>query len=286
MRNKYLFLITVFMSIVFFYNCSEVQDDITQAPILEGVHPDGFAKLGSDDFHSFTLQNTNWDLEQCQKCHASNFSGGTAGVSCLDCHTSSEGPKACNTCHGVFADETRIAPPNDISGNSETTAEGVGAHTSHVYENELTLNISCFECHPSQSGEGDFVKAHIDGLPAEISFGELATSDLSAPGFNKNEVTCSNIYCHGNFEFKKEDSESQWIYTDSLIVGENFSPKWTKVDDTQAACGTCHLLPPTGHLNAGNDPDAATCKGCHTAVFNEDGSLNTFVHINGERNLN
>lgn len=281
MKNKFNIIFLVLLSTMLIYNCSDVKEDISQPEELEGVHPDGFGEVGSDNFHSFKLQATNWALTECQKCHASNYTGGLAGVSCLDCHTSAAGPEACNTCHGVFADETRIAPPNDINNNFETSAKGVGAHTSHVYENELTVNLSCFQCHPSEVGEGEFIKAHIDGLPAEISFGNIATLNSADPNYN-NDLSCSNSYCHGNFNFRKDSSANQWAYTDSLITGENFAPIWNIVDDTQAACGTCHMLPPNGHISAGTDPDAATCKGCHTAAFNEDGTLNKFTHIDGE----
>ncbi|MFZ1291609.1 MAG: hypothetical protein WAR79_16045, partial [Melioribacteraceae bacterium] len=138
MKQKILSILLIGLISLTFYNCSEVQEDIAQAPVLEGVHSDGFGKLGSDDFHSFKLQATNWDLVQCQKCHSADYSGGPANSSCLDCHSSSAGPEACNTCHGVFADETKIAPPTDIANNYETTSKGVGAHSSHVYENELS----------------------------------------------------------------------------------------------------------------------------------------------------
>lgn len=280
MKQKILSIFLIGLISLAFFNCSEVQDEITQTPILEGVHPEGFGKLGSDDFHSFKLQSTNWDLVQCQKCHGADYSGGTVNESCLDCHSSSAGPEACNTCHGVFADDTKIAPPTDISNNYETSSKGVGAHSSHVYESDLSNGYSCFTCHPSNVGNGDFVKAHIDGLPAEMSIS----------GYSFSNLTCENNYCHGNFEFKKADVDPDFafIYKADVITGENFTPNWNQVDGTQAACGTCHLLPPRGHLLEGTDPEAETCasNNCHPSAFNEDGTLNKFTHANGEKNLN
>ena len=279
MRNKYFLIILVIVSTLFILNCSEIKDDISQPEELEGVHPDGFGKLGADNFHSFKIQASNWDMTNCQKCHAADFSGGTAGVSCLDCHTSNAGPEACNTCHGVFADESKIAPPNDINNNYETSAKGVGAHTAHLYENDLSLVLSCNECHPSnETGSVNFIKTHIDGLPAEMSFGEIASSGLSTPMYN-GDLSCSNTYCHGNFVFGD-------------IKGNNFAPIWNIVDGTQAACGTCHgrineqgeITSPTpvGHFG---DFQAENCAQCHPSAFNEDGTLNKLVHINGEKNL-
>ncbi|MCB0730280.1 MAG: hypothetical protein KDC88_04535 [Ignavibacteriae bacterium] len=280
MRSKYIIITLVLVTSTFLYNCSEVQDEITQAPILEGVHPDGFAKLGSQDFHGTILKARNWDMSGCKSCHASDFSGGLSGTSCNDCHTQANGPEACNTCHGVFADETKIAPPRDLDNNFETTAKGVGAHTTHIYENELSLPLGCFDCHSGDFASGNFVTAHIDGLPAEMKL----------DGYNQSELTCSNTYCHGNFEFKKDDVEEgfEYIHKGEAIVGENFSPKWNQVDGTQAACGTCHLMPPRGHLLEGSDPDGITCSSnnCHPSAYNEDGSLNIYNHANGEKNLN
>lgn len=286
MISKKLTLILLFILSIIFVNCSEVKDDIAEPEELEGVHPDGFGDPSSDKFHSFKIQDNLWDMTNCQKCHAADYSGGTAEVTCLDCHSGGAGPEACNTCHGVFADESRIAPPTDINNNFATSARGVGAHTVHVYETEIGLGVSCYECHPGNADAGDYVASHSDGLPAEMAFGSFSSSGGSTPTFDTNDLTCANTYCHGSFTFKKSDSESQWAFTDSVIVGENFSPIWNIVDGTQAACGTCHLLPPTGHINAGNDPEAATCRSCHSTAYNEDGSLNKFNHINGSKNLN
>jgi predicted CxxxxCH...CXXCH cytochrome family protein len=277
MRSKYLIITLILASSFFIYNCSEIEDEIAKPEELEGVHPEGFGQLGSNKFHSFKIQDDNWDLENCQKCHASDYSGGPSGVSCLGCHAGSAGPEACNTCHGVFADENRIAPPTDLNNNFETSARGVGAHTVHIYENKLSLGIGCFECHAGDVVEGNYVKAHIDGLPAEMQFGDFAASGLSQPTYNA-DLSCANTYCHGNFEFGD-------------IKGSNFSPVWNIVDGTQAACGTCHgkvndgeLIPtPEGHF--GNF-EADACIGCHATAYNEDGTLNKFTHINGEPNFN
>lgn len=285
MKKKFSVLF-VLLSIFFaFTYCSEVDDQISTPEEFEGIHPEGFGKIDSENFHTKKIQENLWDLSECQKCHASNYSGGVTGISCLDCHTSEAGPEACNTCHGDFSDGNRIAPPKDLSGNTTTDSPGVGAHQSHLSDNELRIAIPCAECHTVPNNFNDPI--HIDGNPnAELMFGPLATNLGANPSFSFETLKCSNNYCHGKFAFKKEDSDNQWAYTDSLITGENFSPKWTKVDDTQAACGTCHLLPPTGHLNANTDPDAVTCRGCHPAAFNEDGTLNETTHINGEKDLN
>lgn len=240
------------------------------------VHKAGIVSPSSEDFHGNFLKNTNWDLSECKTCHNNDYSGGLVSSSCNTCHSGSNGPESCNTCHGNFEDESKIAPPRDLSGNTLTSAKGVGAHTSHLYENILSNEISCYECHPSSENTDNYVAAHIDGLPAEMAFGAFSSSGLSEPSYN-SDLSCANTYCHGNFEFGN-------------IKGNNFSPVWNIVDGTQAACGTCHgklngdgnLIPtPEGHFGEYTE-DA--CIGCHPTAYNEDGSLNKSAHINGEPN--
>ncbi|MCW8850172.1 MAG: hypothetical protein OQJ81_09375, partial [Melioribacteraceae bacterium] len=94
----------------------------------------------------------------------------------------------------------------------------------------------------------------------------------------------------------KSESANKYAYTDSEILGNNFKPIWNIVDGTQAACGTCHgeiddagnliTAQPVGHFG----PSVGTftldqCPVCHTATYNQDGSLNKLVHMNGEKNL-
>lgn len=298
MRNKLSFIVISLIASLILINCSEVKDDITEPEELQGVHPEGFGKFGSENFHSVKIQADNWDMTGCMKCHAADYSGGLTGVSCLDCHTSNAGPEACNTCHGSFADGTKIAPPTDLSNNSSTSAKGVGAHTVHIYENNLSLPLSCGECHPgNESGSSNYVSAHIDGLPAEMLFGDIASSGPSSPSYDYSNINCSNTYCHGNFVFYKDESENGFAYSDSVIVGNNFTPVWNIVDGSQGQCGTCHgeidndgnlVTPqPTGHF--GNF-SIDMCVNCHSSTFNfynssDDFEINTSNHINGQVNL-
>ena len=145
MKHKILSIIIISLISITFFNCSEIQDEITQAPVLEGVHPDGFAKLGAENFHGTVLKTRNWDMSGCKSCHASDFSGGLSGFSCNGCHTSADGPEACNTCHGVFADLTKIAPPSDLNNNFKRSQGGVGLTQLHFYKNILGYPLVCFD---------------------------------------------------------------------------------------------------------------------------------------------
>ncbi len=251
------------------------------------VHPKEFADSTAALPHFQYMMDNSYPLNQCKTCHESDYSGGNTGVACTDCHKAPGGPEACNTCHGDFSDTTgvKIAPPRALNGETSTSYRGVGAHSSHVLFNDLRNNLDCNVCHVKPSSVSD--AGHIDGTEhAEITFGDLALNGNANPAFDANTLKCSNVYCHGNFTFYKDSSANNWIYTDSVIVGNNFSPEWTKLDDTQAECGTCHSLPPIGHTNAGNDPTASTCSGCHIGIVDANGNItDKDKHINGQANV-
>lgn len=282
----YLFIIPIILLVS--YSCSDIKEDISAPVSTNGIHPEGFAIESSSNFHGTFLKQDNWNLELCKTCHASDYKGGITEQSCFECHKSSDGPEACNTCHGDFndgllTDSTRIAPPRTVLSEDNSAA---GAHVSHLYENDLTANVDCAQCHVVPNNVND--EGHIvpGAKHATLTFGDLAKNQGADPDYNFETKKCSNIYCHGNFKFLKDSSSFAFIYTDSLIVGNNFQPQWNKLDDTQAECGTCHSLPPIGHQNAGNDPDATTCAGCHSGVVGADGTIiDSTKHINGKINV-
>ena len=276
---KSIILLSSLLLLVFL-GCSEREDEITTPPYV-GVHPEGFGNPSSPEFHKFVFRNNDWsfNLTECQKCHAADYNGGTVGVSCLGCHTQEAGPEACNTCHGVFADPNFIAPPNDLSDNSDKGSRGVGAHTAHVYENSIASNIGCFECHQQTDSAEPFVHAHIGPPPAKMEFGEFAYPDTSfgSPDYDVNNITCSNTYCHGAFNFNG-------------IQGNNNTVTWNSTTGKEAECGTCHgevdmdgnmVTPkPTGHFGSWT---INQCFMCHPSVVNADGEIiDKLKHINKE----
>jgi len=94
-------------------------------------------------------------------------------------------------------------------------------------------------------------------LPAELSWGALATNDGAAPSWNG--TSCSGNYCHG-----------------STLADGGATPVWTTVDGSQAACGSCHGLPP-----GGPHPPDVDCSRCHPNI---DAGLNFIApqqHIDG-----
>ena len=262
-------------------SCSDLKNDIPAAAQVN-VHKPGILVKTSPDWHGNLVKDKNWNLEYCQQCHAVDFSGGVAGVSCLNCHKNQGGPAACNTCHGDFRNVNRIAPPRDINGDTSRTVLGVGAHTQHLYENTLGDKVSCSTCHTVPDKFNS--PGHIDGLPVKVILSGQAISHGAAnASYNHANGTCSNTYCHGNFTFYKDSTSlrNQFAYTADKITGISRSVIWNNVDDSQIKCGSCHGLPPAGHIT--RDITLKDCAGCHVGVVDEFGNIiDKTKHMNGK----
>ena len=161
----------------------------------------------------------------------------------------------CWACHGS---EGNPAPPNSIRGETATTSRAVGAHRIHLRPADWHAAIRCEDCHRVPRRIDD--PGHLDPAPAELTFSAKAKTGALTPLWNGS--TCSQVYCHGA----------------TLGGGTLTEPSWTKVDASQARCGSCHSLPPTSEKH----PKIAACHLCHGKVVDE---VMRFVgpelHING-----
>ena len=170
-----------------------------------------------------------------------------------------EQPSAeCSQCHG---DVETSAPPRSLTGDNTTSNVGVGAHRNHLDPNPTWHRVvQCADCHnvPATSS----APGHMDDGDnrAELSFSALAGA------VDWNGTTCDNAYCHGS----------------TLTGGALTTPEWTKVDDSQDACGNCHGAPPPAPHPVGDD-----CGTCHRTM--QPGSNRTFLdpdsHMNGVLDL-
>ncbi len=163
----------------------------------------------------------------------------------------------CGNCHGS---PVNPAPPVDTFGATDVSLVTVGAHQSHLGTSAWHREILCRDCHRVPAEAAD--PGHIDAAPAELTWSALASADGALPVFDRAAESCSGVYCHGP----------------TLIPGgQNTEPIWTIVDGTQAACGTCHGLPPDAP-----HPPSSQCDTCHGMVV--DGVFNFVdpsLHING-----
>ena len=245
-------------------------------------HSEDFGDPQSDNSHTTFIADQLWDLSICTTCHGADYAGaGYEQKNCLTCHTEVDGPEACNTCHGSTEND---APPKGLYGITETTARGVGAHQTHLGESALSAVITpdCDHCHvsPSTFAEAGHIDTSTPGV-ADVAFGLFPTQDETLPTLWDPAVeTCSDVYCHGAFVFNKSESSNTWAYTADVIIGNNVTIPWTDVGSGQAECGTCHGLPPTGHL------PASTCNTCHPRVVDAGFNIiDNMLHINGQADV-
>jgi predicted CxxxxCH...CXXCH cytochrome family protein len=167
--------------------------------------------------------------------------------------------KSCTACHG----SVNPAPPVDTLGNSTTTVPGVGAHQTHVLGTEHSRPVPCNECHVVPKSVLD--PGHLDSaLPAELTFSGVAVAVGVKPAYANG--TCRNASCHGAVF---ADGESGG--------GTNTTPTWTRVDGTQAACGTCHALPPPAPHPLPSYP----CSHCHLDIAEDGTFTHPELHVDG-----
>ena len=148
-----------------------------------------------------------------------------------------------------------------------------------MQNNDITnaTSAGCSLCHSVPDNYKD--SGHLDETDnAEILFNVFVTdSGNVASTWNHSTASCNNTYCHGAFKFDKDASSNQWVYLDSVIIGNNPEMIWTNVGTGQADCGSCHGLPPTGH------GDYTTCHTCHIGVVDADRNIiDKSKHINGK----
>lgn len=248
--------------------------DCHQAALL--IHPAGWLTDNSPDFHGKFLQNAGWNLTDCQRCHGQNYAGGASNSSCLTCHPGT--PEACTVCHGGTDNQTG-APPIDLADNSDIGDRGVGQHTLHLSGGSLSSPFECASCHVVPTSF--FAAGHVDSqLPAELTFGGLAVADGAAPNYNGATLSCANSYCHGNWSLPRAQSQFNGFYIADFIQGSAEAPIWT--DAATGECGTCHALPPTGHVPA----NITGCDNCHSGVVDNDGNIiDKTKHVNGMVNV-
>jgi len=251
-------------------------------------HPSSY-----DSGHPAALMANGYPLAQCQACHGSSYAGGSVvDVSCMTsgCHVDAtnapKSPEACNTCHGNFSAPASnflsAAPPRSLHGDTLATVPAVGAHQTHLLQTVNAPAVQCSACHTVPTSV--YAAGHLGpDLRAEVVFDNslaaLVTGNgtyVPNPTYSFSSNQCNNTYCHGNWRADSASSPYAGFYTSSFMSGLNYSPQWTR-GAADAACGTCHGLPPSGHpANLG-----VSCFSCH---YNSS-TINKQLHMNGKISL-
>ncbi|MES0489423.1 MAG: CxxxxCH/CxxCH domain-containing protein [Leptospirales bacterium] len=198
--------------------------------------------------------NPTWlssSTSPCGACHgnpANNYSSPTHGH-----HTATSSPyfndatriESCDACHNYGADSVHTFGSTSTQGSYNTSNH---ANLS-ISDSGVNADVS-FKA-PDTSGSLATVTGDISYSVPRVS-GEMTT-------WTPGSTSCSNSWCHGNFE--------------GSVTGLNSSPDW--LDNTTAQCGDCHTNAPPAtdshpkHLSA---PYSYTCETCHGS---------TTGHVNG-----
>ncbi|MEK6650289.1 MAG: CxxxxCH/CxxCH domain-containing protein, partial [Bacteroidota bacterium] len=236
---------------------------------------------------------THPNYTQCVMCHTGIVDANTV-ITDVSKHVDGQvalfqlsGPADCAHCHGSA---TNAAPPTDLSGNTATSARGVGVHQAHLVATSAK-SVKCAECHTVPASL-DYTGAdgHLEGTAlAEVAMADTlarlvtnAGASVPNPTYDATAQSCSSTYCHGTFKYGNASNVATWT------------------NPATAACGTCHGNPATGsplpsspNLAQHNLGTSNNCQNCHTvsgeaAVATFDGSTwsitNAARHINGRKN--
>ena len=223
----------------------------------------------TEQFHGLVLRQNGYRSDDpaydCQHCHGADLRGGTSGVDCNSCH--SAGVTACNTCHG---DAASPAPPRDLHGHRAVSFASVGVHRTHVLPGPLHPPYRCSVCHPVAPTPDHYARYASAGEPP-ASIALLGAPPVLVGRWDRDSATCSNTYCH-----------SPLSSTDPRAT--NPTPNWTRMGTGEAACGTCHGIPPATHPQPPQGLDLATaiplCGACHRATV-VGGQLVPAAHASG-----
>lgn len=230
-----------------------------------GTSPDWVSDgpLLCDSCHGAPPPDPHPQMARCSLCHQAVIDE-TGAIRAPELHVDgvvqTTVPMTCTGCHG---DDDDPAPPKDVSGNRSSSFAGVGAHKTHVAGTVTSRAVPCEECHIVPSAV--FQEGHVDTLlPAELSFSGVATAHGASVVYE--EGSCNGSYCHGAaFSFGRPSG------------GSNTAPKWSEGSGSEAACGSCHgLPPPPGH------PQYIDCQYCHRNVKPDNRSFfDPTLHVNG-----
>jgi predicted CxxxxCH...CXXCH cytochrome family protein len=225
--------------------------------------------------HGFPPAGHGPDL-RCNTCHRPTFVGDQPR-SPLHANGQVELAAPAGSCVGCHGSGGNPAPPVDLLGRSDTSLKTVGAHREHVSAlHKVSAPVACNECHlvPTELHS----PGHIDHLPPAVVFppdaGTLARADGGVPSYDPATATCT-AYCHGSGGRLSQD----------MAPGVNHAPIWNG-GPGQAACGSCHGIPPQMGESFHAGKTLAQCAGCHPKSVTSAGNIivdssGNSTHLNG-----
>lgn len=200
---------------------------------------------------------------RCEVCHSTGYADGGIDLALhLNGKLELRGEAGhCDGCHSGPQSPTFI----DLHGRgADAGAQTVGAHDSHLHASRLRGPLDCADCHAVPAKLDS--KGHLDHAPPASVFpndnGRLAWAFNATPVYNPASATCGGVACHGGGVFPFVDTAPALIRT----------PSWTG-GPAQAACGTCHGLPPRDGSLGHNAALTQPCALCHSGTVYPDGGI-------------
>lgn len=198
--------------------CSELNTDIPSVPKVN-THGDSIYVPTAENYHVNTIKNSPNGFFDCQECHASDFSGGVAGVGCDDCHT------------GIGAHQSGYLDP-----------ASKGFHGNYIRNNGWDM-ISCQSCHgPKYAGKVAVPDYTIPGC-------------LECHTYYGGPENCST--CHGSKTSiaPPRDLDGNTT-TDARGVGAHQVHLVGNLKGKTLTCTDCHIVPGgvyfAGHIDSDN----------------------------------
>jgi predicted CxxxxCH...CXXCH cytochrome family protein len=222
------------------------------------------AQLGCGSCHASPPPAPHPQMSDCSRCHGAVVGPDNRTIVArerhVDGHVDVAVDETCTSCHG----RDNPAPPVNVDGETRSSARGVGAHQTHVLGTPRSRPVPCGECHLVPKTV--LTPGHIDTPPpAEVVLS--GTSIAFGKGARLENGRCVDSSCHGA-AFPGGHASG----------GSLTTPSWAVVDGTQAACGTCHALPPPRpHPYFSED-----CGRCHKDLSADGKSfLRPELHVDG-----
>ncbi len=270
MKLKFLIYAIMLLTSVFVISCSDLTDEIVvnNAPT---VHPSDWATDGSANFHALAFNDTNTTLAFCQSCHAKDYSGGLAKVSCSTCHQN-ELPHPT----GWATDGLANFHANSFKNNNWNLNLCQSCHGAN-YSGEITniTDVSCRTCHKSDAGPEACNTCHGD-----FNDGVLTDSTRLAPPRAVFSEDSSAAGAHVSHLYANDLTDNVDC-AQCHVVPNKMSDAGHIISGAEHATLTFGDLAKTQNANPNYDSNTKTCSNvyCHgNFIFLKDSSAFSFIY--------
>ncbi|MFI5252609.1 MAG: CxxxxCH/CxxCH domain-containing protein [Bacteroidota bacterium] len=165
MKNTALFLTFIVGAILLALSgCTDLRQNLpTQESGSITIHPDGWTNSSSPNFHLNTIESSGWDMAACRKCHGTQYTGGTANVSCMKCHVPQDLPNPGTASGKVHPDGWKDSLSAKFHGIAIRNTPWILNYCQKCHGTQYTGGIagkSCLACHNKVNGPENCSTCH------------------------------------------------------------------------------------------------------------------------------